>query len=65
MKAQMSNTVLVTIEDRGDGSGENPVRSVVKYWSVDGTFLAERDCCAPRYDSVKGSWIIHPLARVN
>ncbi len=39
--------VIHVVDTRGSGSGNDPVRTVNQYWSLDGVLLAEDDKTPP------------------
>ena len=39
--------VIVTKSTRGNGTSENPYRTVAQYWDLNGKFLFEKDTTIP------------------
>lgn len=64
MSAQCRKLIVVD-ESRGRGEVQDPHRCVVAVYEEDGTGVAERDPCAPRYQVVDGSWRVEPELRLS
>jgi hypothetical protein len=50
-QVEVMQVIRVRLISRGEGTNDDPIRTVDQYWSMDGQYLAEYDPGKPTYSS--------------